>query len=586
MFNPSEYTVDYSPTSIWTKKLGIFNYNDDNKTDKKNKCLSLLRQLNRSANIILNDGENEKNVKVSFSGGDNSNNIHESDIFISPDDFLNSRDEFVVDSLTGKVLLASQLKRSVDKGTWKKTKLESKSPDFASYKNVWQAIEQLVARDEVIKNWEGFIPYFVKHSEKYLSKKDELQSLLNNTFNIECFSSMFAWNILFSGNSLTVPDQYVEIYKKCIKLLNIDDLPADKRWEISKKVVDTAKKYFIDNSKDSDQNNGPNEDSEYSDEDPGSCKVADNELFGDIVKNKSFSEAKDIDVEAPQEEEYVCRIFESGGSPMDPRFIFENKNKKNPSSREKYLKKFKKEIQSISKSLLFRNSDFSIEDYGHESGNIDENSLHKLSYDDYRIYSEKTTRSKKSIAVCLLVDESGSMIEGDRMDSAKEVAFVLAESMKSVDGLKVCVYGHTAQTKGYEDVEIACYKTFDQQDSSSIFEMRAKEQNLDGFAIKYVAKRFAEDSFSFDKKIMFVISDGAPEGMGYGGKSAIKHTGSVCEFCRKKMSVDIIGIGVDNAFSADTADKLYGKNKSIILDDVKKSLSVMVRYIRQISLRV
>jgi len=616
-FNSSEHSVNYSPTSIWTKKLGIFD--DQGKTDNKNKCLSLLRQLNRSANIILNDGENEKNVKVSFSSGEESNNVCKDDIFISPDDFLNSKDEFIVDALTGKVLLATQLKRSVDKNTWKKVKLESRlvgeGSDFDSCKNIWQAIEQFVAREEVIKNWEGFIPYFVKHSENYISEKDKIQSLLNSTFNIDGFSSMFAWNILFSENSLKIPGQYSEIYDECRKLLDIDNLPADKRWEFSKKVVDIAKKYFKENSshsgnqestKDSDEskedsNNSGNSgnfgqeptkdldesnESESEFEEFDNYKITDNELFGDKVKNKSFSEAKTIDVEAPQEEDYVCRIYENCAEPLEPKFIFKNENKKNLLLREKYLKKFKKEIQSISKCLLFRNTDSSVEDYGHENGAIDENSLHKLAYNDYRIYSEKTIKSKKNIAICLLVDESGSMMDRDRINLAKEVAFVLSEAMKSVSGLKVCIYGHTAQTENNEDIDITCYKTFDQQDTSSIFEMNAKQQNLDGHAIKYVAKKFAEDSFSFDKRIMFIISDGEPEGYGYSGSTAIKHTGSVCEFCRKKMSIDIIGIGIDNAFSASTADKLYGKNKSIVLDDVKKSLSVMSRYIRQISLRM
>jgi nitric oxide reductase activation protein len=177
------------------------------------------------------------------------------------------------------------------------------------------------------------------------------------------------------------------------------------------------------------------------------------------------------------------------------------------------------------------------------------------------------------------------MMDGNRINSAKEVAFVLSESMKSIDGVKVSVFGHTAQTADNSNVEITCYKKFEQSDTSGIFEMNAKQQNLDGHAIKYVAKKFANDS-NFDKKIMFVISDGEPEGYGYSGESAIKHTGSVCEFCRKKMGVDIIGIGVDSAFSSKVADKLYGKNKSIVLDNVKKSLSVMARYIRQITLKM
>lgn len=585
-FDSSKYSVNYSPTSIWTKKLGLF---DDGKTDKKNKCLSLLRQLNRSANIILNDGENEKNVKVSFSNGDDANTVHKDEIFISPDAFLNSKNEFIVDALTGKVLLATQLKRSVDKKTWKKVQLESKNSDFAPCKNIWQAVEQFIAREEIIKNWEGFVPYFVKHAEDYISEKDKVQNIVNNTFSVEDFSSIFAWNIVYSENPLRVPHQYFDIYDECIKLLDIDRLPADKRWDFSKNIIDIAKKYFEENS-------GTPSDSCSSSSDQGPAdfeekssasdhKITDSELFGEKIKNKSLPEAKSIDIEASQEEDYVCRIYENCAKPIEPKFIFKDEIKKNPSLREKYLKKFRKEIQSIKKSLLFRNSDLSIEDYGHENGDIDENSLHKLSYNDYRIYSEKTIRARKNVAICLLVDESGSMMDGNRINSAKEVAFVLSESMKSIDGVKVSVFGHTAQTADNSNVEITCYKTFEQSDTSGIFEMNAKQQNLDGHAIKYVAKKFANDS-NFDKKIMFVISDGEPEGYGYSGESAIKHTGSVCEFCRKKMGVDIIGIGVDSAFSSKVADKLYGKNKSIVLDNVKKSLSVMARYIRQITLKM
>jgi hypothetical protein len=585
-FDSSKYSVNYSPTSIWTNKLGLF---DDEKTDKKNKCLSLLRQLNRSANIILNDGENEKNVKVSFSNGDDANTVHKDEIFISPDAFLNSKNEFIVDALTGKVLLATQLKRSVDKKTWKKVQLESKNSDFAPCKNIWQAVEQFIAREEVIKNWEGFVPYFVKHAEDYISEKDKVQNIVNNTFSVEDFSSIFAWNIVYSENPLRVPHQYFDIYDECIKLLDIDKLPADKRWDFSKNIIDIAKKYFEENSGTSSVSCSSSSDQGPADfEEKSSAsdhKITDSELFGEKIKNKSLPEAKNIDIEASQEEDYVCRIYENCAKPIEPKFIFKDEIKKNPSLREKYLKKFRKEIQSIKKSLLFRNSDLSIEDYGHENGDIDENSLHKLSYNDYRIYSEKTIRARKNVAICLLVDESGSMMDGNRINSAKEVAFVLSESMKSIDGVKVSVFGHTAQTVEHSNVEITCYKTFEQSDTSGIFEMNAKQQNLDGHAIKYVAKKFANDS-NFDKKIMFVISDGEPEGYGYSGESAIKHTGSVCEFCRKKMGVDIIGIGVDSAFSSKVADKLYGKNKSIVLDNVKKSLSVMARYIRQITLKM
>jgi nitric oxide reductase activation protein len=87
-------------------------------------------------------------------------------------------------------------------------------------------------------------------------------------------------------------------------------------------------------------------------------------------------------------------------------------------------------------------------------------------------------------------------------------------------------------------------------------------------------------------KILFVVSDGHPNGHGYDGNPAYKHTGECVEKTRNLYGCEVYGIGVNNAFTDSIGRKLYGEGYFTILGDVKTSMYILTRFMRQIAMRV
>jgi nitric oxide reductase activation protein len=115
-------------------------------------------------------------------------------------------------------------------------------------------------------------------------------------------------------------------------------------------------------------------------------------------------------------------------------------------------------------------------------------------------------------------------------------------------------------------------------------EIDARCQNHDSYAILHTANIFNRDYLDYDRKILFVISDGEPAGSGYGGLPARKHMLNVSQACSKK-GIEVYGVGIDNAFTNAAGAAMYGDNKFVVLSDVRSSLGIMSRFIRQIAMK-
>lgn len=246
------------------------------------------------------------------------------------------------------------------------------------------------------------------------------------------------------------------------------------------------------------------------------------------------------------------------------------------------LKKHSSAIRSIRNSLSFRNNSMKMPSYGHRSGDIDENALFKIKMDDDRIMLRSDTISEKNIAVCLLVDESGSM-DGERVRNARDVAITLASALGGVSGIVTSVYGHTAEEE-VDGCTIREYFTPRNPKLSSCMWMSGRCENHDGFAIQHTANAFYRDYGAYDRKIMFVISDGQPAGSNYGGSTARKHMKKVSDACRSKLGIEVYGIGIDRAYEDRLGNEMYGQGNFVVLDDVSSSLPIMSRFIRQVAM--
>jgi len=601
----------------WMSKLGGYDdygysgWYGSQKDDPKQVFQNLLNQLQNSANII---GDNDDGVlKVKWSNGENCNTTT-GVVYLSPDNLTNEEgciEEETVDAMTGKVYLASAMRDTVDEDSYRAAQvardMSAKSHIHRGAVKIWEAIETSIARHKVIGDWVGFAPYICKDSERSSAAKDDIQKFIDASSeepNIDAAVLAISWNLLNPSERIRIPDCYDSCVDVAAEILSEEIKSKDRfrtAFSLSSKIAsmlpsppkeeDSSKSG--DDSKDDDdgcscadcrkrrEKEAKKKGSKSKDNTP---KVLDSSLLGDRVKNDTDESLANQEGESDDESDTDKRVDIQFDRYADFSYQHEFLIAKegNKSQFDSVLKKHSSAIRSIRNGLLFRNNSMKMPSYGHRSGDIDENALFKIKMDDDRIMLRSETISEKSIAVCLLVDESGSM-DGERVRNARDVAITLASALGGVGGIVTSVYGHTAE-ENVSGCTIREYFTPRNPNLSSCMGMRGRMENHDGFAIQHTANAFYRDYGTCDRKIMFVISDGQPAGSNYGGSTARKHMKKVSDACRSKLGVEVYGIGIDNAYENRFGNEMYGEGNFVVLEDVSSSLPVMSRFVRQIAM--
>ena len=518
---------------------------------------------------------------------------------------------------------------------------------------LWESIETSIARARILEDWKGFGPYIAGDAARSSASKDEVQAFIDASAekpSVEAATAAIAWNLLNSSDPVSIPDCYDGCIEAAAEMMD-EEIPAEGRFDACSELVETIRKILKTKKTDDPPKDGDDEDSQSEgDDDDGegggsegkdeddkdngdgsdnddsesdgeggeengkgsdddgseadstqqSPSLCDSSLLGGTVGNNTNSELSEQEAteESSMSDEEKAAI--SAKAPDDLCDLGEKFDLVKvrilphfPAEYRSLVSSHRSEIAAIRSSMMFRNSVTKMVSYGHRSGDIDENSLFKLRMDDDRVMTKSDSVSSKSIAICLLVDESGSMgattsdSSGgmiDRATAARNVAVVIAESLRGMDGISVSIYGHTAEEEQYSNVAIREYYSPRQTNLAACMEIQARHQNHDSYAIMHTATIFNRDHMDYDRKIVFVISDGEPAGSGYGGAPARKHMLDVNRACQKK-GVEVYGIGVDNAFSEAIGASMYGEGRFVILNSVRGSLGVMSRFIRQIAMR-
>lgn len=204
-----------------------------------------------------------------------------------------------------------------------------------------------------------------------------------------------------------------------------------------------------------------------------------------------------------------------------------------------YIPSIRKLIQGYDK-----NFDFNI--FGCRSGLLDTTKLAEAYQGVPQVYVRKGTVSTNKLAVCVLIDESGSMGCGwhgpSRITSARRAAILLNEALKNQPGVELFIYGHTADQLYSGATEINIYKEGKTSYPFALGSAEARYENRDGVAIYEVANRVRK--LTNNHVLMFVISDGYPAAVRYGGSSAIKDVHDKVEKV-SKMDIDVVQISID-----------------------------------------
>lgn len=180
---------------------------------------------------------------------------------------------------------------------------------------------------------------------------------------------------------------------------------------------------------------------------------------------------------------------------------------------------------------------------------------------------------EQKLAVALLVDESGSMADADRITHAKKTAIVLYDFCRSL-GIPITIYGHSTSGSG---VELFSYAEFDSVGSSDryrLMDMSARGGNRDGAALRFVAEHL--DKRPELQKLLIIISDGQPAAYGYYGTEAEADLrGIKREYEKKGIILFAAAIGSDK----ENIKRIYkeGFLDITVLEKLPKNMALLVK---------
>jgi cobalamin biosynthesis protein CobT len=210
------------------------------------------------------------------------------------------------------------------------------------------------------------------------------------------------------------------------------------------------------------------------------------------------------------------------------------KFKKSDSNKDNYFKDLTKinstKAQVLAKLFSRKSKDYTFSMKSMRSGRLDTNKLAEAKQMVPTIYERFGQVTTNKINIGVVIDESGSMGSGAKMQKARQAAIFINEVFKKQQDVQLFIYGHTAdESSGYGDCNIRIYREPGvNMDPYALGSCKARANNRDGDAIYACAKRIR--SKTTDPGLIFVISDGAPYAYDYSGQQAISDT-------RKKVTM-------------------------------------------------
>ncbi len=225
-------------------------------------------------------------------------------------------------------------------------------------------------------------------------------------------------------------------------------------------------------------------------------------------------------------------------------------------------------------------------EYDREEGLLDRSALHTLarSSGTPRAFYREIPGDEDRPSVAILLDESGSMSWGMKIDVARKAVVAIAEALSAL-GVDFGCYGFTnVPTSGMGDSEeffcgrtyamrLQQYKGFEENwhtTKARIANATDLCENADGDAVLSVAKLLA--SRPATRRILVVLSDGMPccpgGGESYSPSIESRHLKDVVKMV-EDAGIEILGIGIQTS----SVTKFY-KNNAVVndLDELPKVL--------------
>ena len=224
---------------------------------------------------------------------------------------------------------------------------------------------------------------------------------------------------------------------------------------------------------------------------------------------------------------------------------------------------------------------------GKESGaRIDPLRLHQIAIDN-KVFSTRTidrSANNDKVEIIILVDASGSMgspaigVDGYTGSLFRKSIGVTHKIFKALlnTGVSTKVFAHTSYGE-YDFPELikivdGSTKLFDKKFRLSL--TINKRENLDGIIINEIVKNYFSDD-SRVRKVLLVLSDGAPQSPNYSGFTGKAHTITAIENARKN-NVSVYALSLISRV-VDGNNEIYGKNYNVDASgDLDKAMTELV----------
>lgn len=239
------------------------------------------------------------------------------------------------------------------------------------------------------------------------------------------------------------------------------------------------------------------------------------------------------------------------------RNTYVTKASDNKATYQQSLDRVRQYIPAVGRSLRCSSNDSRLCLRGMRSGTLDTGKLAEAYQGVSTVYMLQGEVKADRMAVCILIDESGSMYGKGEL-AARDTAVLLNEALNGLPNVDLYIYGHTAGRR--KATTLYVYRERGFHNRYALGSTDSREGNYDSVAIREAAARVRKHT---SEQCLFVmISDGAPNEAPELVRKAVQDV--------SKDKFDIVAVSIEPHYDPST---MYGHN--IIFSDLSK-LSIQI----------
>lgn len=263
-----------------------------------------------------------------------------------------------------------------------------------------------------------------------------------------------------------------------------------------------------------------------------------------------------------------CTVARIGSPSLEAKAMYQTVYEEVKSYSARLQRLVKQELEDRAKGIILRHRAF--------GRGIDVRDAYRP--DQQFFINKKQPDEPPELAVCLLIDLSGSMTTGGRIRAAKRAATMLYDFCLGLH-IPCMVCGHNTATEhgalhGARFTVATMFDSVDGNDKYRIMEMECDAGNRDGMAIEIAAGLLSKRQE--EHKLLIVLSDGQPADYDYGGQKAVEDIQSIVSKYRRR-GVETVGtaIGVDR----DRIRHIYGDGY-LDIEDLSKLPTTLTKLLK------